>query len=292
MRKTIRPQNKCGTCGYTWYPKGKDQSHRCPKCQSTSTRIVGPTIGATALAVVVYVVFSMFRGGGSSDPAPAVAPPSPSEQDAALSMESAVGLKASPLLPAALCERPTLTYPRQALLKGQEGTTVVLLRWNEAGEILDVTVQTSSGSPELDRAAITDARRARACPGAAGEGTLALDFSLEGQPGTAEVESPDAAPTQTSGDAGDLSHLPNSTFAYEATLEDFKGQVVLQSKPSMMGDNVAKLAAGSPVRASAREGKWVLIKTYDGKVGYVRGRQLKFAPPRPITSPVRDSRRM
>jgi len=46
------------------------------------------------------------------------------------------------------------------------------------------------------------------------------------------------------------------------------------------------------VRASAREGKWVLIKTYDGKVGYVRGRQLKFAPPRPITSPVRDSRRM
>ena len=75
-------------------------------------------------------------------------------------------------------------------------------------------------------------------------------------------------------------------------MEDFKGQVVLQSKPSMMGDNVAKLAAGSPVRASAREGKWGLIKTYDGKVGYVRGRQLKFAPPRPITSPVRDSRRM
>lgn len=278
MGKTIRPQNKCGSCGYTWYPKGKNQSHRCPKCQSTSTSIVGPSIGATVLAVAVYVVYSMFGGSGSSDPKPASAPQVSSEPETALSMESGVGLKSSPLLPAALCEKPVLAYPRQAMVDGVEGTTVVLLRWNEAGEIIDTTVQTSSGSRDLDRAALTAARRARACPGAAGEGTLALDFKLDTHPDTEETEQVQSASVSTPQRDGDFSHLPNATFAYEATLDDFKGQVVVQSKPSVMGDNVAELPAGTQVRASAQEGKWVLIKTYDGKVGYVRGRQLKFAP--------------
>jgi len=31
---TKRPLNKCKACGYTWHPRGKDVSHKCPKCKS------------------------------------------------------------------------------------------------------------------------------------------------------------------------------------------------------------------------------------------------------------------
>lgn len=29
---TLRKQNQCGRCGYTWYPRGKEVSLRCPNC--------------------------------------------------------------------------------------------------------------------------------------------------------------------------------------------------------------------------------------------------------------------
>lgn len=31
-RPTLRPLNCCGYCGYTWYPRGRDFSMRCPNC--------------------------------------------------------------------------------------------------------------------------------------------------------------------------------------------------------------------------------------------------------------------
>ena len=31
---TFRPQNECDHCGYTWHPRGKDRSLRCPNCRS------------------------------------------------------------------------------------------------------------------------------------------------------------------------------------------------------------------------------------------------------------------
>lgn len=34
MSSTIRPQNQCLSCEYTWYPRGKNLSHRCPRCKS------------------------------------------------------------------------------------------------------------------------------------------------------------------------------------------------------------------------------------------------------------------
>lgn len=30
---TLRPLNECSACGYTWYPRGKDYSPRCPSCR-------------------------------------------------------------------------------------------------------------------------------------------------------------------------------------------------------------------------------------------------------------------
>jgi hypothetical protein len=29
---TLRPQNFCGGCGYSWYPRGSNYSRRCPRC--------------------------------------------------------------------------------------------------------------------------------------------------------------------------------------------------------------------------------------------------------------------
>ena len=29
---TYRPKNECHRCGYTWHPRGKNRSLRCPSC--------------------------------------------------------------------------------------------------------------------------------------------------------------------------------------------------------------------------------------------------------------------
>jgi|APGre2960657404_1045060.scaffolds.fasta_scaffold96748_2 hypothetical protein len=38
-QSTYRPQNTCHSCGYTWYPRGKDVSLICPNCGSYETGI-------------------------------------------------------------------------------------------------------------------------------------------------------------------------------------------------------------------------------------------------------------
>ena len=65
-------------------------------------------------------------------------------------------------------------------------------------------------------------------------------------------------------------------FAFDATLTDPDGVIVLQSKATMFSKNVAKLASGTRVRAARRSGEWIRVQTRDGRVGYVRRRQLVF----------------
>lgn len=44
---TKRPQNRCKQCGYTWYPRGKSVSLRCPNCGSQDVGInLIPLIGS------------------------------------------------------------------------------------------------------------------------------------------------------------------------------------------------------------------------------------------------------
>lgn len=64
MGKTKRPQNKCKSCGYTWYPKGKDISLKCPSCSSTNVSIVGTGSLVLGALVVGYMMF----GGGTKPP--------------------------------------------------------------------------------------------------------------------------------------------------------------------------------------------------------------------------------
>src|SRR5471032_831930 len=35
MAATKRSQNKCKKCGYTWHPRGKNMSLKCPSCGSS-----------------------------------------------------------------------------------------------------------------------------------------------------------------------------------------------------------------------------------------------------------------
>jgi hypothetical protein len=36
---TMRPKNQCNRCGYTWYPRGKNVSNKCPNCGSGAVQV-------------------------------------------------------------------------------------------------------------------------------------------------------------------------------------------------------------------------------------------------------------
>lgn len=54
--RTKRPQNGCGACGYSWFPKGMDVSRRCPNCGSTS---VSAYPGALAIGWLMLVLIGL-----------------------------------------------------------------------------------------------------------------------------------------------------------------------------------------------------------------------------------------
>lgn len=78
MARTKRSQNRCKSCGYTWYPRGKSISLKCPSCGSEDVGFAGGTLGVIAL-----VVAAVFFFGGNKDGA---APPA---QDNALTSSAA-----------------------------------------------------------------------------------------------------------------------------------------------------------------------------------------------------------
>lgn len=65
MSRTKRSQNKCEKCNYTWYPRGKNLSLKCPSCGSTEVGFAGTGIGLVALIIVGVTIF-----GGKTDPTP------------------------------------------------------------------------------------------------------------------------------------------------------------------------------------------------------------------------------
>lgn len=58
MASTKRPQNKCKSCGNTWYPRGKDISSKCPNCGSNHVSVVWSWGGIAALLVFGAAIFS------------------------------------------------------------------------------------------------------------------------------------------------------------------------------------------------------------------------------------------
>ena len=57
MSSTKRSQNKCNSCGYTWYPRGKDKSLKCPNCGGNRVSITGGGGLILGLIFVGWLVF-------------------------------------------------------------------------------------------------------------------------------------------------------------------------------------------------------------------------------------------
>jgi hypothetical protein len=68
----------------------------------------------------------------------------------------------------------------------------------------------------------------------------------------------------------------STEFPLSAHLVDSRGKVVIQSRASVFSKNVTSVATGVHVQASSKEGKWISVQLDDGRVGFVRERQLQF----------------
>lgn len=73
MATTKRPQNKCKKCGYTWYPRGKRISLKCPNCGSNEVGFAGGGLGLVAALVLGFLLF-----GGKKAPHEVASPPTAS----------------------------------------------------------------------------------------------------------------------------------------------------------------------------------------------------------------------
>ena len=61
---TKRPKNKCGDCGNTWYPKGRDVSKKCPECGSENVKMassfLGNLIGLLLILGAIYLCYWIY----------------------------------------------------------------------------------------------------------------------------------------------------------------------------------------------------------------------------------------
>jgi protein TonB len=75
-------------------------------------------------------------------------------------------------------------YPREEMRRGIQGTVILLLSYDVAGNVTNVEVQRSSGNRNLDRAAVTAAKRWKVNPAmrngarVAGTVTAPVEFTL------------------------------------------------------------------------------------------------------------------
>lgn len=69
MSGTKRAQNKCKKCGYTWYPRGKNISLKCPSCGSSEVGFAGGGLLLGGLALLVIAIFGSNNKSPSSEPA-------------------------------------------------------------------------------------------------------------------------------------------------------------------------------------------------------------------------------
>ena len=58
---TLRPQNKCKNCYYTWYPRGHNISLKCPNCGSNDIDTVG--LGCLTQLVVYVIIGTLISAG-------------------------------------------------------------------------------------------------------------------------------------------------------------------------------------------------------------------------------------
>lgn len=57
---TKRPLNKCNNCNYTWYPRGRNLSRKCPRCHSRNVNYAPLLLGRSDVTVILIVLFIGF----------------------------------------------------------------------------------------------------------------------------------------------------------------------------------------------------------------------------------------
>jgi protein TonB len=83
-------------------------------------------------------------------------------------------------LRASLCVRPSLAPLQQAASRaGVAADLALMITYQADGTITNVDIVKSSRNRDLDRAAQTWAKRAKLCPGSAGQGRLPFSFATE-----------------------------------------------------------------------------------------------------------------
>lgn len=76
MRDTFRPENECADCGYTWHPRGKNRSLKCPSCNQANVLEVQPAntahagVSGALILVLVLVLFLLYSYFTSPNPIP------------------------------------------------------------------------------------------------------------------------------------------------------------------------------------------------------------------------------
>jgi hypothetical protein len=110
----------------------------------------------------------------------------------------------------------------------------------------------------------------------------AIDESSASQPTEDTMPVVQEAPTlgiernNVQGGHASISASTNPQFPYKAYVIDSRGKIVVQGGPSIFYKNVEVLKSGESVWAASKDGKWISVQLLDGKIGYVRQRQLEF----------------
>jgi len=122
MATTKRMQNRCKKCGYTWYPRGKNLSLKCPSCGSNEVGFAGGGIFLFALIIVGLYVF-----GGDKHPQPsavneASAPSMSANSGVVTGTEPALPI-ADAAEPSAVAEAVTATLPQASASVESESTS-------------------------------------------------------------------------------------------------------------------------------------------------------------------------
>lgn len=114
-------------------------------------------------------------------PAPAV--PAPEQQDAPQRVQCV------------RCDKPE--YPAEARNRGLQGQARIAVDVDRAGNVVSVRIVESSGHPELDRAALEQARRWQFTPSDTGKQGITgrINFHLEGAPPAVPKPVPPAQPS-------------------------------------------------------------------------------------------------
>jgi predicted RNA-binding Zn-ribbon protein involved in translation (DUF1610 family) len=158
---TKRPLNKCGSCGHTWYPKGRSVSIQCPRCHSSQTKRAGAGIGGGIVILVLIALVSIGTRKGNPSNGDVVRPEAASQpaETAATTPGGAEPITASGLPVRRQFSLPAASEPLASAVvttsgqahSGVDPGSVPVAAENEA--LPDVGASTAS--PDADGAAST-----------------------------------------------------------------------------------------------------------------------------------------